>query len=74
MAFGTEAPQMTALGAEAVVFGPGNIQVAHQTGEFVPVDELRRAEEILEQAITRFCGTGRSRTWASSRIPSTAWR
>jgi acetylornithine deacetylase len=56
VAFGTEAPQMTQLGAEAVVFGPGNIQVAHQTGEFVPVDELRTCEEILEQAIVRFCG------------------
>lgn len=56
VAFGTEAPQMTQLGAEAVVFGPGNIQVAHQTGEFVPLDELVRAEEVLEQAIVRFCG------------------
>jgi acetylornithine deacetylase len=58
VAFGTEAPQMTQLGAEAVVFGPGNIQAAHQTGEFVPVEELCRAEEILEQAIARFCGEG----------------
>lgn len=58
VAFGTEAPQMTQLGAEAVVFGPGNIQVAHQTGEYVPVEELCRAEEILEQAIARFCGAG----------------
>jgi acetylornithine deacetylase len=46
---------MTALGAEAVVFGPGNIQVAHQTGEFVPVAELVRCEEILEKALRHFC-------------------
>jgi acetylornithine deacetylase len=51
VSFGTEAPQLTALGAEAVVFGPGDIKVAHQTGEFVPVDELVRCEEILERAI-----------------------
>jgi acetylornithine deacetylase len=56
VSFGTEAPQMTALGAEAVVFGPGNIQVAHQTGEFVPVAELLRCEEILEKALRHFCG------------------
>ncbi|XXF79089.1 acetylornithine deacetylase [Myxococcaceae bacterium GXIMD 01537] len=55
VAFGTEAPQLTALGAEAVVFGPGNIQVAHQTGEFVPIDELVRCEAILSKAIERFC-------------------
>src|SRR5438128_3945687 len=40
VAFGTEAPQMISLGAEAIVFGPGDIRVAHRTGEFVPVDQL----------------------------------
>jgi acetylornithine deacetylase len=53
--FGTEAPQLTALGAQAVVFGPGDIRVAHQTGEFVPVDELVQCEAILERAIAHFC-------------------
>lgn len=55
VSFGTEAPQMTALGAEAVVFGPGNIQVAHQSGEYVPVVELLRCEEVLEKALRHFC-------------------
>src|SRR6266704_879185 len=44
-----------ALGAEAVVFGPGDIRVAHRTGEFVPVDQLDRCVTILRQAIERFC-------------------
>lgn len=52
--FGTELPYLTALGAEACVFGPGDIRVAHRTGEFVPLAELRRAEEILAAAIERF--------------------
>lgn len=56
ISFGTEAPQLTQLGAEAVVFGPGDIKVAHQTGEFVPVDELVRCEELLGRAVSRFCG------------------
>ena len=55
VAFGTEAPSMMALGAEAVVFGPGDIRVAHRTGEFVPIDELSRCAQILKQAIERFC-------------------
>jgi acetylornithine deacetylase len=55
VAFGTEAPSMIALGAEAVVFGPGDIRVAHRTGEFVPVDQLVECVHILEQAIERFC-------------------
>jgi acetylornithine deacetylase len=54
--FGTEAPELTELGAEAVVFGPGDIRVAHRTGEFVPVDELIRCEQILEEALRHFCG------------------
>ena len=55
VAFGTEAAQMTELGAQAVVFGPGNIRVAHRTGEFVPGDELEACVNILRQAIERLC-------------------
>jgi acetylornithine deacetylase len=55
VAFGTEAPQLTALGAQSVVFGPGDIRVAHRTGEFVPIPELVRCEEILERALLQFC-------------------
>ena len=55
VAFGTEAPSMIALGAEAVVFGPGDIRVAHRSGEFVPIAELHRCAEILQQTIAHFC-------------------
>jgi len=55
VAFGTEAPSLIDLGADAVVFGPGDIRVAHRTGEFVPVDQLNRCVEILSRAIQHFC-------------------
>jgi len=55
VAFGTEAPSMIALGAEAVIFGPGDIRVAHRTGEFVPIDELAECVRILKSSIERFC-------------------
>jgi acetylornithine deacetylase len=55
IAFGTEAPQMAELGAEAVVFGPGNIRVAHRTNEFVPIEELRECVTVLTHAIEHFC-------------------
>lgn len=55
VAFGTEAPSMMELGAEAVVFGPGDIRVAHRTGEFVPVDQLHNSVRILQRTIKRFC-------------------
>ncbi|HEY0173970.1 MAG TPA: acetylornithine deacetylase, partial [Pyrinomonadaceae bacterium] len=58
ISFGTEAPQLAELGADAVVFGPGDIRVAHRTGEFVPASELRDCARILRRAIERFCGAG----------------
>ena len=55
VAFGTEAAQMKALGAESVVLGPGDIREAHRTGEFVPVDELERCADVLRQSIRQLC-------------------
>ncbi len=54
VSFGTEGPQLAAMGAVPVVFGPGDIKVAHQTGEHVPLVELLRAEQILEGMLLRF--------------------
>ncbi|MDX2012212.1 MAG: acetylornithine deacetylase [Myxococcaceae bacterium] len=56
VAFGTEGPQLAALGAVPVVFGPGDITVAHQTGEHVPVAELLRCAEVMEAALLHFAG------------------
>ena len=47
---------LAALGAVGCVFGPGDIRVAHRTGEHVPIAELARCAAILERAIERFCG------------------
>jgi acetylornithine deacetylase len=55
VAFGTEAPSLIDLGAEAVVFGPGDIRVAHRTGEFVPIDQLNECVRILQHSIEHFC-------------------
>jgi len=55
VAFGTEAPQMTALGAQAVILGPGDIRVAHRTDEFVAIAELHQCVLILSGAIEYFC-------------------
>lgn len=55
ISFGTEAPQMAELGAEAVVLGPGNIRVAHRTNEFVPVEDLRQCVSVIKRAIEHFC-------------------
>lgn len=56
VSFGTEGPQLAALGAVPVVFGPGDITVAHQTGEHVPTKELLRCAEVMEAALLHFAG------------------
>jgi acetylornithine deacetylase len=54
--FGTELPEVIGMGAEACVFGPGDIRVAHRTGEHVELAEVEKAAAILTRAIERFCG------------------
>ena len=56
--YATEAPSFAQMGAQAAVFGPGDIRVAHKSGEHVPVAELERCAEILTQAIAHFCAGG----------------
>jgi acetylornithine deacetylase len=53
--FGTELPELAAMGAQGCVFGPGDIKVAHRTGEFVEIAQLERCAGILERAVARFC-------------------
>ncbi|CAA9269693.1 MAG: Acetylornithine deacetylase [uncultured Chthoniobacterales bacterium] len=60
VSFGTEAPQLAALGAETVVFGPGSMSVAHTSGEFAPVAELQRCSAILRKVIAELVGDNAS--------------
>lgn len=43
------------LGMECVLFGPGSIEDAHRPDEFVPIDELHRARDVLGKLIGRLC-------------------
>lgn len=55
VSFGTEAAHLGAH-AETVVFGPGDMTVAHKSGEFVPVVQLEECVAYLETVIRHFCG------------------
>ena len=39
-----------------VLFGPGDVRVAHMPDEYVPLDQLRIAAEALVLTALRFCG------------------
>jgi acetylornithine deacetylase len=46
----------TRAGTPAIAFGPGAIAQAHAVDEYVPVDELVQAAQVLTVAAIRFCG------------------
>jgi acetylornithine deacetylase len=56
VSYGTEAPYFHQLGAETVVFGPGDMKVAHRSGEYVSLAELELATDILIRVIRELCG------------------
>lgn len=55
VAFGTEAPFLSRLGMQTVVMGPGHIDQAHQPDEYLPLEHIRPAVDILARLIERFC-------------------
>jgi acetylornithine deacetylase len=56
VSYGTEAPYFDQLGAETVVFGPGDMKAAHRSGEYVSLVELERGTDLLVQVIQELCG------------------
>lgn len=55
ISFGSEAAHLSPLAGEIVVLGPGSMSVAHQTGEYVPVQQLLECVSLIENAIGRYC-------------------
>jgi acetylornithine deacetylase len=45
--YGTDASKLAAAGVPSVVFGPGDIALAHTCDEWVPLSEVEQASEIL---------------------------
>ena len=53
--FGTEAPFFTELGAQSVVFGPGDIDLAHQPDEYLDLTQVAPTERALHSLVDRYC-------------------
>ena len=59
----TDAALLNEAGIPAICFGPGDISLAHAAVEYVPLDEIERATDVLARL---------AQTWCSGREP--AWR
>ena len=55
-AFATDGGNLAQLGMRSLVFGPGNIDVAHMANEYVDTGELHRAIQIVAEVVARRCG------------------
>ncbi len=53
VAYGTEAGHFQQAGIPAVICGPGSIEQAHRTDEFVALSELRACESFLRKLIAK---------------------
>ena len=53
--FATEAPFFKGLGLETLIMGPGSIDQAHQPDEYIALDQLEPAVDIIERLIRRLC-------------------
>jgi acetylornithine deacetylase len=56
-AFATEGPFLSALGMETVILGPGDIAQAHQPDEYLALERVQPALDILQGLIAEFCLT-----------------
>jgi acetylornithine deacetylase len=55
VAFGTEGPFFNAMGMDALIFGPGSIDQAHQPDEFLDMAQINPAVSMLRSLVRHFC-------------------
>ena len=56
--FGTDGGWLSRLGLDCVLWGPGDIAVAHKPNDWLPVAEFVRAGELLTRVVHRACEAG----------------
>ena len=56
-AFATEGPFLQQLNMETIVMGPGHIEQAHQPDEYLALNQIQPAVQVLRQMIATCCLT-----------------
>ncbi len=55
VSYATDGGWLASAGYDCLIWGPGDIAVAHKPNEWMPKAEYARASELLEQVVERFC-------------------
>ena len=55
VAFGTEGPYLNDLGLQTVICGPGHIDQAHQPDEYLPLEHIQPAVNLIQSLVRQFC-------------------
>jgi len=60
----TDAAILNDAGIPAICFGPGDMSLAHAAEEYIVIDEIERATEVLVRLAKQWCGSGEA-AWHS---------
>jgi acetylornithine deacetylase len=55
VAFATEGPFLNQLGMQTVILGPGSIDQAHQPDEYISLEQIQLAIQLVRDLVARFC-------------------
>jgi acetylornithine deacetylase len=55
VAFATEGPYLNSMGLQTVICGPGSIDQAHQPDEYLPLNHIQPAINLIQSLIRQFC-------------------
>lgn len=55
VAFATEAPFLKQLGMQTIILGAGSIDQAHQPDEYIALDQINPAVQLIRQFISHYC-------------------
>jgi len=55
VAYCTEGPYLNSMGMQTVIMGPGHIDQAHQPDEFLPMEQIQPAVDLIGSMIEKTC-------------------
>lgn len=57
VAYCTEGPYLNSMGMQTIIMGPGHIEQAHQPNEFLPMEQIQPAVDLIGNMIEKTCMT-----------------